>query len=569
MASWPYWNRLGLMSLYVGLSCCKACIPNSDESTKLRIGTDDCITDADCAMKIKEPECRKDGRCNAGYCDFTKTINGTHLSNEKQTLGDCAYLACEDGETVQRRDDTDIDDDNPCTADSCGDLGAVHVPLEQGPCYTGPSKTEGVGICKGGQVQCNDGLPLGDVCPGEQLPRMVEECNNYDDDDCNGVLDCWIRQTGTTKADRAVAIAVDGYGKVYIAGNSDGSLDGSPPADHASIFEVEYTPEAVPSNPWQVSLAVAQNATSIAVDSTTNSVYIGGKTIYTNGVTTGFVQKKMGWHWDLGDGTESTSVTSVAVSGNKRIYVGGWRMSDAPNKNGVIVALDANGMETGYQHAFESPLEDIVTHLAIDSSGNIYVAGTTMGNIGGNSPGGKDIFVAKLNENLQLAWVEQFGTPTIDYAGGLAVDANPNGNVYVIIDTPDLNDSKLHAYTKGGIAIGATSLGISSEHQTNGAQVDSKGIVHVAGWTSNGAPGVTKLGLGGDQDVFVADISLVNGNFSVKYRPLIGSNQPDFASGIALDAFDNVYVAGWTSGAVGSSPSAGDEDAFVERILAP
>ncbi len=58
-------------------------------------------------------------------------------------------------------------------------------PVQVQPCYTGPSGTEGVGVCHGGTQTCAGGV-FG-PCEGEVLPSP-EVCDGLDDD-CNGIVD--------------------------------------------------------------------------------------------------------------------------------------------------------------------------------------------------------------------------------------------------------------------------------------------------------------------------------------------------------------------------------------------
>src|SRR5439155_701956 len=67
--------------------------------------------------------------------------------------------------------------------------------------------------------------------------------------------------------------------------------------------------------------------------------------------------------------------------------------------------------------------------VAVDAAGNVYVAGFTSGNLGGASAGDYDAFVAKYDAAGSAFWTRQFGTSDYDDAHGVAVDAA--GNVYV------------------------------------------------------------------------------------------------------------------------------------------
>ncbi len=73
--------------------------------------------------------------------------------------------------------------------------------------------------------------------------------------------------------------------------------------------------------------------------------------------------------------------------------------------------------------------------LCLDSSGNIYLVGNfeNTANFSGNtitSAGGKDMFLAKYNNNGVIQWVRRDGTSASELAEGLSVDAN--GNIYVV-----------------------------------------------------------------------------------------------------------------------------------------
>ena len=68
--------------------------------------------------------------------------------------------------------------------------------------------------------------------------------------------------------------------------------------------------------------------------------------------------------------------------------------------------------------------------IAVDQSGNVIVAGSTLGAFEGNaSAGGEDIVVVKLTSRLATVWTHQYGTDADDAAHGVAVDAE--GSIYV------------------------------------------------------------------------------------------------------------------------------------------
>ena len=61
---------------------------------------------------------------------------------------------------------------------------------------------------------------------------------------------------------------------------------------------------------------------------------------------------------------------------------------------------------------------------AVDTSGNIYVAGTTVGTFPGQvSAGSSDGFLAKYDSSGNLVWVRQFGSTGFESPRDVAVDA--------------------------------------------------------------------------------------------------------------------------------------------------
>lgn len=154
-------------------------------------GSIHCTLLADC--KVEVPECRE-ATCESGICVFHDAIEGTPLS--AQTPGDCSAIVCDgSGQTKKIAAPLDAEDDsNPCTSDTCActndtcsETVPAHSVLPQGPCYTGPEGTRGIGICKAGVQQCDaEGRPVG-RCVDQTTPAP-ETCLTAADDDCDGIV---------------------------------------------------------------------------------------------------------------------------------------------------------------------------------------------------------------------------------------------------------------------------------------------------------------------------------------------------------------------------------------------
>ena len=73
----------------------------------------------------------------------------------------------------------------------------------------------------------------------------------------------------------------------------------------------------------------------------------------------------------------------------------------------------------------------MATHAVIDKEGNIYVGGSTGGDLAGKQQGEGDCFLAKINSNGDRVWTQQFGTEKWD--GVLGIDMNESVSDNIIV----------------------------------------------------------------------------------------------------------------------------------------
>ena len=170
-----------------------------------------------------DTECQT-STCAQGVCGVANAPAGTVLA--AQNAGDCATRVCDgNGGVTTVADNGDvIDDGNQCTDDVCNGGVPAHpfkpagtacsqnggavcdgagacvacVPGTPRACYTGPTGTENVGVCRGGTQTClPDGsgygacegqvLPSAEVCDGarQRLRRGVDKGNPGGGQACN------------------------------------------------------------------------------------------------------------------------------------------------------------------------------------------------------------------------------------------------------------------------------------------------------------------------------------------------------------------------------------------------
>ncbi len=216
---------------------------------------------------------------------------------------------------------------------------------------------------------------------------------------------------------------------------------------------------------------------------------------------------------------------------------------------------------------------DSAKAVAVDESGNVYVGGTTEGDLGdpiGNTS--TDAFVAKLNNSGERQWLKQLHSVALPSAGydflrGLAVD--PSGNVVV----SGYTDGSLFATFQGGAselfiakfdAGGDLAWGYQAGTgliaDAAAVALDASGNVFATGYAQGGLDGNADTG---NQDAFVTKLSPAGIR---QWTTQFGTSGTEFMSAIALDANGDILVAGRTDSSIGGQLNAGRFDALVAKI---
>ena len=261
---------------------------------------------------------------------------------------------------------------------------------------------------------------------------------------------------------------------------------------------------------------------------------------------------------------------SVAVDATGNVYVAGYtHISAGPGqpwrRDAFLRKYDRVGTPL-WSREFGSMVAtaiDEAASVAVDLEGNIYVAGITLGALRGQaSAGDKDAFVRKYDTSGVELWTRQFGSPEADRALGVAVDEI--GNVYVAGTTfgalpgqvgAGPNDAFLRKYGTGGDEVWTRQFGSPESDSASGVAVDGEGNVYVAGWTGGALPDQVSAGM---EDAFLRTYSPEG---TVLWTRQFGHpDSSDGANGLAVDVEGNVYMAGYTNTA-----DRGDRNAFLRK----
>ena len=207
--------------------------------------------------------------------------------------------------------------------------------------------------------------------------------------------------------------------------------------------------------------------------------------------------------------------------------------------------------------------------VAVDATGDVYVAGYTVITRGPGQPWRRDAFLRKYDRVGTRLWSREFGsmvTTAIDAATGVAVDGE--GNIYVAGITLEAlsgqtsagdKDAFLRKYAASGAELWTRQFGSPETDRAQGVAVDATGNVYVGGETFGALPGQVSAG---SRDAFLRRYG--SGGEEAWTRQF-GSPGPDSILGVAVDGEGNVYVAGETGGDLPGQVSAGRGDAFLRK----
>ena len=256
------------------------------------------------------------------------------------------------------------------------------------------------------------------------------------------------------------------------------------------------------------------------------------------------------------------------------VYAGTGTTGSANDSEAFLAKLNPTGSALVYSTFLGGSSADFGYGVAIDSSQNAYVTGSTASTdfltanpyqpaAGGNS----DAFVAKVNSSgSALLYSTYLGGSGFESAYAIAADGT--GNAYVTGTTSSSNFPTMNGFqtTKGeaftsdafatkfnsdGTLGYSTYLGGNNTDTGYGVAVDSSGNAYITGLTTSSnfptANPIQSTNGGSAGDAFVTKLS--NLGSALIYSTYLGGSNIDAGRGIAVDSGGNAYVTGYTSSA--------------------
>jgi hypothetical protein len=242
-------------------------------------------------------------------------------------------------------------------------------------------------------------------------------------------------------------------------------------------------------------------------------------------------------------GSDADQGRAIIADGSGNVYVTGYTLStNFPVMNAgqttiggatdAFIAKFTSGGSCLWATYYGGSNADSGWYLAIDTGGNIYLAGnTTSGNIPLQNPwqntcgGGQDVFLLKLDNSGQSLWATYFGGNDYDTCSGIGIGAS--GSIYL-----------------GGFSK-STNLPTTNAYQPANA---------------------------GDYDFFAAKLTYVAPVTSVLWLTYLGGSGSDNPYGFGIDASENVYLPGGSYSTnfpvlnAYQSSNAGQQDAVLAKL---
>lgn len=350
----------------------------------------------------------------------------------------------------------------------------------------------------------------------------------------------WTRLWGSPDADYGRKVARDRDGNVYVVGMTLGEFDGQTNAGGADFCLTKFTADG--TRVWSRIWGSVSNDSGhdLAVDDLTN--------IYVVGFTAGAFEGQ------TNAGLYDLCLTKFNAAG-EREWIRIWGSIEYDLALGVALATPS------------------ATCLAAKPSqpctaaSNIYVVGYTQGAFGGQTNAGQmDLCLTKWTAAGDMTWARLWGSASNDYGMGVAFDHA--GNVFVAGDTAGefggqtnngQSDLCLTKFNSGGTQTWVRIWGSASNEYNQGLALDSAGNPCVVGYTDGSFDNQVNNGL--------ADICLtkLNSDGARAWTRIWGSVINDYGGGLALDDVGHIFAVGYTAGAFDGQTNAGGSDLCLTK----
>lgn len=275
------------------------------------------------------------------------------------------------------------------------------------------------------------------------------------------------------------------------------------------------------------------------------------------------------WTRTLGAASEAAGA-SIAVDSNGDIVVAGTvkgALGDTTSVGGTdsfVAKFDPAGVEQWLKR-FGGTADDNPAAVTVASDGSIYVAGQAGSAFGGKGHAGgeSDGYVRAYASDGTLSWTRRTGTTGDERAEAVAIAADGG----LLVASNEDGRALLRKYdTADGdsAAIWEVDLGDLEDGAIGGLTVDGNDIYFAGSAGSSFAPSAPLTAHSGGRDAVI--VKLTDGaSPTTQWTQFLGSDADDSAASVQVSA-GTVYVAGKTTGELPGATQNGTRNAFAASL---
>ena len=251
------------------------------------------------------------------------------------------------------------------------------------------------------------------------------------------------------------------------------------------------------------------------------------------------------WIATLGSTGEIDQGRGIAVDGSGNIYVTGKARAAGGGAGSFLIAKYNSAGVVQWQRTLSGSSVDEAFAIAVDSSGNAYIGGSTYSYSGSST---RDFAVAKYNTSGVIQWqrvLVSASTGSDSDCKSVAVDSS--GNLYAIGYPVISAKCIIVKYNTSGTLQWQRTLDGTGNDYGFGIAVDSSSNVYINGITSSGSGGTDFL------------IAKYNSSGTIQWQRSLGGTNYEYGRRAAVDSSGNIYVCGkWRT-------SGGDDNALIAK----
>jgi uncharacterized delta-60 repeat protein len=363
----------------------------------------------------------------------------------------------------------------------------------------------------------------------------------------SGLPSYWLATLGGTGSETAQSVGTDSLGNSYAFGFTNSVGAGS----HDFLL-AKYDPAGIVQ--WQRILggSTFDVARGLTVDSSDN-IYVIGQSASAGAGSNDFLIAKYNtsgtiqWQRTLG-GTYGDDGQSVSTDSSGNLYIAGQDKSTTAGANYNYLVAKYNYLGTiQWQRSLGGTENEFASELSVDSSGNVYVVGSTLS----DSLGGYDILLAKYNSAGTIQWQRVLGGTGGEQGFGVAFDSVDNVYIcgYTTTQGSGSNDFLIAKYNPSGTIQWQKILGGTGQDTAKSIAFDSSDYFYVFGECQITSGPLNSL------------IAKYDSAGTIQWQRTLSSAATDVGISVTVDLSNNIYAIGTTS-----SAGAGSNDFLFAKL---